>query len=590
MPEQTLDTAIANTLVDQGERDEKAARVRVTWSNAARSYVFKGSDEPAADIAVQTVNLMLSNSSPDNWPDYLFGVRRNWDHGFGEAGRLTRLHHRDEVNGVKLFDQRWRSYARMNGISEFERIFDVFTRKVLSGLCWSNVLVAGGGTLRCLTEPESAGQLYSASDIDIFLHGLNSEAANAKLMDIEMVLRRNVPDFGSHFSITRTISTVTFIPKITGGPYRKVQVVLRLFRNPGEILANFDLDQAAVGYDGQEVWVEPRAGRAIFTGYTHATMKMLRRTSAGRLAKYSMRGYGVVFRVGHQDDRASRALAVRLNTTRTAAYDWVSDVIRARRTTDKPMVAPHCSVNMTYVVSAVRAKMGGAWLDNFNNFAALVVLWEHAAGNDRTVRELAEALLRRELPYGAVENFDYDECSNVANELEADEWYVAITATLPAGGTIRRTKTSPQYCIWAQTDCTTVAQTLANPLLFYVYLPCNALQVMRTCSRSVAREDRLAAVTNCPTCVDLDGHKFELHTWVLSGSNMWQPLSGMDHHVHDLLRNCSISSAWKMRRASLGVSWPKLRFSSIATKMLLDMRTPATVKEDKADLDEWLRG
>ena len=58
----------------------------------------------------------------------------------------------------------------------------------------------------------------------------------------------------------KTEHAVTFVQ---GYPKRHIQVVLRLYSSPAEVLLGFDLDASCVGYDGSDVWLLPRAIRAI---------------------------------------------------------------------------------------------------------------------------------------------------------------------------------------------------------------------------------------------------------------------------------------------------------------------------------------
>lgn len=46
-------------------------------------------------------------------------------------------------------------------------------------------------------------------------------------------------------------------------PTKRIQIVLKLVKHPREILLNFDLDPCAMGYDGSEVYMLPRAARAL---------------------------------------------------------------------------------------------------------------------------------------------------------------------------------------------------------------------------------------------------------------------------------------------------------------------------------------
>jgi hypothetical protein len=93
-------------------------------------------------------------------------------------------------------------------------------------------------------------------------------------------------------------------------PYRPVQIVLRLYRSPAEVLAGFDVDAPCCAYDGtstshcrplllsdtfigNRVWANPRAIVAMMRQCN--TVDMTRRSPSYevRLSKYSARGYEV---------------------------------------------------------------------------------------------------------------------------------------------------------------------------------------------------------------------------------------------------------------------------------------------------------
>ncbi|CAD6936777.1 unnamed protein product, partial [Tilletia controversa] len=153
------------------------------------------------------------------------------------------------------------------------------TFEVLKGLDWRNVLVAGGISLAALTSvTDQEAQKSESSDVDLYLYGLTVDQANAKLQEIEKVFVSNLPldnNTGKpiEYAVLRNAQTITFVPGIY--PYRRIQVVLKLCPNPMAILLNFDLDQVAIGYTGDEVWMLPRASRALVTGYTTFTMDLI---------------------------------------------------------------------------------------------------------------------------------------------------------------------------------------------------------------------------------------------------------------------------------------------------------------------------
>ena len=76
-------------------------------------------------------------------------------------------------------------------------------------------------------------------------------------------------------------------------PYRSVQIVLRLYSSPAEVLAGFDVDAPCCAYDGDRVWASPRA--IISMMRQSNTVDVTRRSPSYevRLAKYSSRGFEV---------------------------------------------------------------------------------------------------------------------------------------------------------------------------------------------------------------------------------------------------------------------------------------------------------
>ena len=81
----------------------------------------------------------------------------------------------------------------MQSEDEFKRRFSLFTEGQLEGLNWSNVFVAGGSVLASISQTDCGSskhelrnyfhrkEKYSASDIDLFIYGLNPEQATEKV-------------------------------------------------------------------------------------------------------------------------------------------------------------------------------------------------------------------------------------------------------------------------------------------------------------------------------------------------------------------------------------------------------------------------
>ncbi|KAJ7499894.1 ankyrin repeat protein, partial [Mycena latifolia] len=186
-------------------------------------------------------------------------------------------------------------------IDEFKKNWGVFSEGSLSQLLdWNNVVAAGGAVLACLTPLSDAAKVskrsmrkyyhsaaYPTSDVDLFLWGLTSEQAEVKITKIYEAVRDSVP---WDVTCVRTKHTVSIHSQY---PYRSVQIVLRLYSSPAEILAGFDIDAPCCAYDGNRVYANPRAIVAMMRQCN--TVDMTRRSPSYevRLAKYSARAFEV---------------------------------------------------------------------------------------------------------------------------------------------------------------------------------------------------------------------------------------------------------------------------------------------------------
>eukprot|EP01119_Soliformovum_irregulare_P017405 TRINITY_DN516_c0_g1_i3.p1 TRINITY_DN516_c0_g1~~TRINITY_DN516_c0_g1_i3.p1 ORF type:complete len:1681 (+),score=670.06 TRINITY_DN516_c0_g1_i3:13-5055(+) len=184
---------------------------------------------------------------------------------------------------------------------EFERNFKIFTERQLEELNWNNVFIAGGSVLACLQRlPEAFAQsnrtrrnyfhniAYLSSDVDIFVYGLDDqEAANRKIEEIYTAIVESITSPAICFRSKHAVSIVSQYP------YRHIQIILRMYASPAEVLMGFDVDCCSLGYDGKQVWMTPRAHRALC--YQANTIDMSRRspTYEQRLAKYAERGFAV---------------------------------------------------------------------------------------------------------------------------------------------------------------------------------------------------------------------------------------------------------------------------------------------------------
>ncbi|KAJ7124475.1 hypothetical protein C8R44DRAFT_703945 [Mycena epipterygia] len=191
--------------------------------------------------------------------------------------------------------------SMVSDIDEFKKNWSVFSEGSLSQLLdWNNVVAAGGAVLACLIPLSDEAKVskrsmrkyyhsaaYPTSDVDLFLWGLTPEQAEVKIIKIYEAVRDSVP---WDVTCVRTKHTVSIHSQY---PYRSVQIVLRLYSSPAEILAGFDIDAPCCAYDGNRVYANPRAIVAMMRQCN--TVDMTRRSPSYevRLAKYSARAFEV---------------------------------------------------------------------------------------------------------------------------------------------------------------------------------------------------------------------------------------------------------------------------------------------------------
>ncbi len=193
------------------------------------------------------------------------------------------------------------SPSMVESLEEFKKNWAIFTEGSLSQLAdWNNVIASGGAVQACLTPvPDSAkvskralrkyfhSQAFPTSDVDLFLYGLTPAQAEVKINAIYEAVRDSIP-----WDVTciRTKHTVSIHSQY---PYRAVQIVLRLYRSPAEILAGFDVDVPCCAFDGSRVWANPRAIVAMMRQCN--TIDVTRRSPSYevRLFKYSSRGFEI---------------------------------------------------------------------------------------------------------------------------------------------------------------------------------------------------------------------------------------------------------------------------------------------------------
>ena len=191
--------------------------------------------------------------------------------------------------------------------AQFKDNLSTMMQGQLDGLDWDNVFLAGGCVLGAMLPSDAGcGDAFRGADIDLFMYGIDTdEEARTKLRHIIDTVQANrkkqdgkrqtTKGKWGHWSkrpdwdILRTPHAVTIVGM---HPFRHVQIVLRMYQSPSEVLVGFDVDSCTVGYNGR-AWANPRACRALCKRMNTVDITRRSLTYEVRLAKYSRRGFAV---------------------------------------------------------------------------------------------------------------------------------------------------------------------------------------------------------------------------------------------------------------------------------------------------------
>ncbi|KAG8989669.1 hypothetical protein FRB94_014122 [Tulasnella sp. JGI-2019a] len=193
--------------------------------------------------------------------------------------------------------------AMASTFHDFKTRWKIFSEGALRQLTdWTGVIAAGGSVLACLAPlPDHVvekgskralrkyyhGEAYPASDIDLFLYGMTPEQAEEKCKEIFAAVEDSVP-----WEVT-SVRTKNAVSIHCQYPYRSIQIVLRLYQSPAEVLAGFDIDSSCVAFDGDNVLATPRAIMAMMTQANQVAMDRRSPSYEVRLAKYAQRGFEI---------------------------------------------------------------------------------------------------------------------------------------------------------------------------------------------------------------------------------------------------------------------------------------------------------
>ncbi|MDP2435881.1 MAG: WGR domain-containing protein [archaeon] len=185
------------------------------------------------------------------------------------------------------------SFAQSNlvrSFADFQTNWNSFSANLFAGADWSNMFAAGGSVLACAT---GAGPSQRGHDIDLFFYGLSPADADRKLDQLYEVIKGNLAKLPNNVCpdpIARTKNAITILGC---PPAPHVQIILRLYSCPTEVLVGFDIDSCCFGFDGTRTYCLPRAARAL--KYHINVVDVTRRSLSyeHRLWKYAKRGFRI---------------------------------------------------------------------------------------------------------------------------------------------------------------------------------------------------------------------------------------------------------------------------------------------------------
>ncbi|KAE8232097.1 hypothetical protein CF326_g2877 [Tilletia indica] len=530
--------------------------------------------DPMIDRDIALYSKQFPRTTARDWQFHLLSLSADVEPYLNTNGHPSYFFDRcgkNELRGVKMFDHLRKGYAYMRSEEAWKTSFRAFGGTMLDGMDFGNVFIAGGSVLACLSESDFEKTLRS-SDIDLFLYGLDEEQTLQKLENIENTLRRNTPDYASRYQVERGVGAITFVPRVDEEG-RRIQVVLKSYRNPAEILASFDFDQVCMGYDGTSVWLSLRALRALGTGYTFTT-GAISSSFAARIVKYGTRGYGLLVRPGDdtaEDDEDGDSLLQNLERLQEKKCREISHRFR---------VLPWSGVgNYRRVFDKMKRTASNNWTHSFSSLATLAGLWELAYKTGR-IFELMEEV-------GACSHFYglYEGSETVVGYFDCQEWLETLSKMSPS---LAKRRWPFREKVWKFTTMDNVVSAARRRLVQIVIIPIGLREHLNMEAPGVGNADTLTRMRSTTDLVDVDGDQMEICLWSVTSENMCQPLEGVASSAHQLLTKAAMLTAWTVWKVSSGAPWEKMCYGRSLFNAVLFSHSAAVT--EPGDFGYWLRG
>ncbi|KAF2073828.1 hypothetical protein CYY_004855 [Polysphondylium violaceum] len=234
----------------------------------------------------------------------------------------------------------------ISSLDLFQKSFNVFTQGLFEGVsfakdsCGTSVIATGGSVTACL-EPLSVTELiayrdmmmikrtvdklnlpwgprekinefldpyfpfynliftkffntnsmYLDSDIDLFFVAPSLSLGQARLEETAKQIEKNLRHkVGNEFRFVRTANSISIVSKF---PYRPIQLVVFIIRSIEDLILFYDLDCVTNAYDGQNVYLLPRAVNSFNKRVNYIGPKLWKESNK-RMYKYVFRGFDAV--------------------------------------------------------------------------------------------------------------------------------------------------------------------------------------------------------------------------------------------------------------------------------------------------------
>ena len=154
---------------------------------------------------------------------------------------------------------------------------------------WNNLVLAGGSVTRCLEklpdqDSDEEDETFPEASFEFFIHGVSEKIA------IDMI-QNFIVALGNYIWIVRSENTITIR---TVGTY--FSFILRIYRNPLEVLLGFDLDSCKCLYNGENILMLPSCIRSLTHRYNLVrgnSERINNTTFEDRIYKYFNCGFSV---------------------------------------------------------------------------------------------------------------------------------------------------------------------------------------------------------------------------------------------------------------------------------------------------------